>query len=169
MIIKIVKWLLILLGVIAAAITLFFVYMRYHDGPIENISGGPFSTGQLVQGTETDWSFIKDRATFEFQTMDPETSRTVWFAVVENKLYVGSAYMKTDIGKIWKQWPHYIERDNRALLRVDGKIYERKLIRLSADQVKETVTAEFMRKYNAPLNRQAVASGDVWLFELAPR
>ncbi len=169
MIIKLIKWLLILVGVIVAAIVVFFGYMRFHDGPIENISGGPFTTGELVVGPEPDWSFIKDRSTFEFQTMDPETSRTVWFAVAENRIFVASGYMKTTLGKIWKQWPHYVEKDNRALLRIDGKLYERQLIRLTADQVSDEVASEFNRKYNAPMNRDAVTSGSVWMYELAPR
>ena len=162
------KYFLILLGTIALSVALFFVAMRFHDGPIENITGGAFTSGELVDGAEPDWSFIKDRQTFEFQIMDPATSRTVWFAIHENKIYVGSGYMKTTLGKIWKQWPHYVESDNRALLRVDGKIYPRQLIRLSPEQAKDEVAAEFIRKYNAPLNAAAVASGDVWLYELAP-
>jgi hypothetical protein len=166
---KILKWFLISVAVIVAVILLFFGYMRFHDGPIEIIAGGPFSTGEKYVGPEPDWSFIKDRQTIEFQLMDPPTSRVLWHVVNDNKLYVISGYMETGYGKIWKQWPHYAEQDNRALLRVDEKIYERKLIRLSAEEFTDRIAEEHARKYQTGLNRQAIASGSAWFYELAPR
>jgi hypothetical protein len=77
--------------------------------------------------------------------------------------------MKTGFGKIWKQWPHYAERDNRALLRVDGKIYERKLVRLSGDSLSPAIAGEFNRKYNAALTKEEINSNSAWLYELAPK
>jgi hypothetical protein len=169
MISKILKWFLILIGTVVFTIVLFFVYMRFHDGPMEIIAGGPFKTGELAQGPEPDWSFIKDRPTIEFQLFDPETSRTIWVVVNDNKLYLMSGYMKTGFGKIWKQWPHYAERDNRALLRVDGKIYERKLVRLSGNDFSDGIAGEFSRKYNAGLTKEDIDSNSAWFYELAPR
>jgi hypothetical protein len=168
MLTRILKWFLIVIGAIAALIALFFFSMRFHDGPMEIIAGGPFQSGELVQGPEPDWSFLRDRATIEFQIMDPPTSRVIWLAVYENKLYVLSAYMKTGVGKIWKKWPRHVERDNRALLRVDGKIYRRQLIRLTADDLKEGISREFDRKYNARVTRESISSGGTWFYELAP-
>ena len=168
MISKILKWFLILIGTVVFTIVLFFVYMRFHDGPMEIIAGGPFKTGELVQGPEPDWSYIKDRPTIEFQLFEPETSRTLWIAVDNNKLYLVSGYMKTGFGKIWKQWPHYAEKDNRALLRVDGKIYERKLVRLRGDSFSKGIAEEFNRKYNAALTKEEINNNSAWFYELAP-
>ena len=169
MIPKILKWFLILIGAVVFTIVMFFVYMRFHDGPMEIIAGGPFKTGQLVQGPEPDWSFIKDRPTIEFQLLDPETSRMLWVAVDNNKLYLFSSYMKTGFGKIWKQWPHDAEKDNRTLLRVDGKIYERKLVRLGGNDLSDIISGEFDRKYNYDLTKELIDSNSVWFYELAPR
>jgi hypothetical protein len=166
---KVLKWFLILVGVIVAISVLFFVYMRFHDGPIEIISGGPFQAGELIEGPEPDWSFLVDRATVEFQLMKPASSRLLWLAVVDNRLYIISGYMRTGIGKIWKQWPRYAEQDDRALLRVDGKIYKRTLVRLTADEFDDNIGSEFSRKYGADLKKEDVASGSTWLFEMAPR
>ena len=166
---RILTWFLILIGAIAVSIALFFVSMRFHDGPMEIIAGGPFQSGELVQGPEPDWSFIKDRATVEFQILDPPTSRVIWLAVHENKLYVTSSYMKTGFGKMWKKWPRHVERDNRALLRVDGKIYERQLIRLTADDWQDGIKSEYIRKYNQRYDKESIASGAIWFYELAPR
>jgi hypothetical protein len=101
--------------------------------------------------------------------MEPATSRVIWLAVVGNRLFVISGYMKTGYGKIWKQWPRYVEQDNRALLRVDGKIYKRSLIRLTGEQFSEKIASEFSRKYGAELKREDISSGSAWLFEMAPR
>ena len=166
---KVLKWFLILIGIIVTLSVLFFVYMRFHDGPIEIISGGAFQTGEQVEGPEPDWSFLVDRATVEFQLMEPATSRVIWLAVVDNRLFVISGYMKTGIGKIWKQWPHYVEQDNRALLRVDGKIYERTLIRLTAEDFNDRIGSEFTRKYGAELKKEDIVSGSTWFYEMAPR
>ncbi|XOV87633.1 MAG: hypothetical protein ACFHX7_22215 [Pseudomonadota bacterium] len=108
------KWLGILLGVILLLIVIFLVGMRFHDGPLEIISGGPFSSGEPAP-TPASWDFLKDRMQIEFQTMDPATSRTVWLGVHDGRLFFISGYMTTNYGKLWKQWPHYLEADDRIL------------------------------------------------------
>ena len=83
-----------LLIVLALSIGAFFVGMRFHDGPLEIISGGPFKTGE-ISATPMNWDFIKDRQEIEFQTLNPTTSRTVWLGVVEGRLFLVSGYMNT--------------------------------------------------------------------------
>ena len=79
--------------------------------------------------------------------------------------------MTTWWGKIWKQWPLHAEKDGRAILRVDGKLYERQLVRITEGEILEGVLAELSRKYGrgqqAPLSM--VTSNDLWIFELTPR
>ncbi|MEX2488965.1 MAG: hypothetical protein WD356_05490 [Pseudomonadales bacterium] len=162
------KWLGITFGVIALAIVLFFAGMRFHDGPIEIISGGPFKTGEPTR-TPEDWRFIEDRQTIEFQTMEPPTSRTVWLAVHDGRLFLISGYMTTTYGKLWKQWPHYIEADDRVILRIDGKLYEQRLERIQQGDVLEPVMAELGRKYGFEGSPEAVESGYAWLYEVKPR
>ena len=166
---NLVKWTLVFLGIIITLNVVFFTYMKSHDGPLEIIAGGPFTTGELVRGAEPDWSFLKDRATVEIQLFDPDSSRTLWLVVIDNKLYMASLYMKTGIGKIWKKWPIYAENNNLALLRVDRKIYERKLMRLTKDELPEGITEEFDRKYKSKVTAKAVVKNRVWGYELAPR
>ena len=117
------KWLGITSLVIVVLIAGFFISMRFHDGPRGIISGGEFQTGELTVAPDN-WDFIKDRTVIEFQTMDPATSRVVWVAVDAGKLYFLSGCMTTGFGKIWKQWPHYLEADDRVILRIDGQLYE---------------------------------------------
>lgn len=162
------KWLMVVVGVFLLATISFFVTMRFHDGPIQIVSGGPFKTGTAAP-LPGDWSFLKDTQTIQFQTTDPASSRNTWCAVYDGRLFVVSGYMTTGWGKLWKQWPHYIERDNRVILRIDGKLYEARMIRIREGDVVAPVMAEFGRKYGFNGTGDSVASGYSWLYEVKPR
>jgi hypothetical protein len=158
-----------LLVVIASGLFLFA--MRFSDGPLEIISGGPFKTGELSPAP-SDWSFLKERDTIEFQTLDPLSSRTVWVASHEGRMFIVSGYMNQGSAAIWKQWPHYLEDDNRIILRIDGKLYEQKLIRIMDDPAVVPVLNELSRKYlggEAVTSNEQVIHGDTWMFEVADR
>ena len=144
--------------------------MRFHDGPLEILSGGPFTTGEL-RNAPNDWDFLKDRSTIEFQTMDPAQSRTVWLAVFDQRLFVVSGYMTTNYGAIWKKWPYYLEADDSVVLRIDGNLYERRLQRIMSGPEVIPVLNEFSRKYGdgEAASADAVASGYTWMFEVADR
>ncbi len=86
---KILKWIGIGIAVLVISIAVLLGSMRFHDGPLEILSGGPFTTGEL-NSAPSDWDFLKDRATIEFQTMDPAQSRTVWLAAFDQRLFVVS-------------------------------------------------------------------------------
>lgn len=165
---KFFKWLGIFLGAIVLGVALFFIGMRFHDGPMGIVSGGPFKAGEPAP-TPATWDFLRDRATIEFQTMDPETSRTTWCAVHNGRLFIVSGYMTTGYGKLWKQWPHYIQHDDRVLLRIDGKLYEQRLERIRQGDVIAPVMKEFGRKYGFNGTPEAVTSGYSWLYEVKPR
>ena len=93
----------------------------------------------------------------------------VFIADHDGKLYVVSGYMGSFLGRLWKRWPMQAERDGRAVVRIEGKRYERTLVRIrSGSDVIEGVTAELSRKYGGS-DPDSIESGDTWLFELAPR
>jgi hypothetical protein len=139
---RILKWAGIVLAVLTLTIVLFLVSARFHDGPLAIVAGGPFKTGELTPAP-ADWSFLTDRSTLEFQTMVPAQSRTVWLAVHEQRLFLVSGYMTTGYGAIWKQWPHYLENDDRIILRIDGKLYEQRLQRIMTGTEVIPVLTEF--------------------------
>ncbi len=144
---------------------------RFSDGPLAIIAGGPFKSGELVTGPEPDWSFAHDVQEVEFQLLDPERSRTTWIIEHAGRVYIPSGYMTSWWGKLWKQWPHEAEKDGRIVLRVGDKLYERELVRVSSGPLLVPILAELSRKYagGADMPVEAVTSGDLWLFELAPR
>lgn len=167
---KILKWIGIGLAAVVITLALLLAGMRFHDGPLEILSGGPFKTGTLSSPPE-DWSFLKDATTIEFQTMIPAQSRTVWLATYDRRLFIASAYMTTNYGAIWKQWPSYLEDDDRIILRIDGELYEQRLQRIMSGSEVIPVLSEFSRKYgdgNAG-SMDAVTSGYTWLYEVVDR
>lgn len=176
---KIAKWLGIMLLSVLVLLGIGYAGLRIQDGPVEffpwfTISiGGPFRSGELA-ASPANWEFIKERDEIEFQTIDPSTSRTVWVPVVDGKLFIVSGYMNSALGRIWKQWPAYMEEDNRVLIRIDGNIYEQRLQRIMDGPEIAPVMAEIGRKYfggsgqPVPGSEIAVTSGSVWMFEVLP-
>lgn len=160
-----------LIAVIVIGLGSLLVGARFADGPLAIVAGGPFTSGETVTGPEPDWSFAHDVREVEFQLLEPPRSRTTWIIEHEGRIYIPSGYMTSWWGKIWKQWPHEAEKDGRVLLRIDGKIYERQLVRVPPSPLVAPLTAELSRKYmgGAEVPPDTVASGYLWLFELAPR
>ena len=157
-------------GVVVLALALLVFGARFADGPIAIIPGGPLEAGELVDGAEPDWSFASDILAMELQLVDPPQSRTIWLQVYDKKLYAVSGYMNSTVGKLWKHWPMQAETDGRAVIRIDGKRYERQLVRILDDRsVLEGIAGEVSRKYGVALNADMATSGDAWFFVLEPR
>ena len=142
---------------------------RFSDGSDFVFSGGPLVSGELHAGPEPDWSFTDDVVTIELQLEDPPRSRTIWVGEHDGRLYVFAGYMGTAVGRIWKQWPVQAERDGRAVLRIDGKRYERQLRRIESGPMLDGITASIADKYSYNISREIVERGDTWMFEAAPR
>ena len=139
------------------------------DPPSAFFGGGPLMTGELVTGSEPDWTFLGDVQTIDLQLLDPPRSRVIWVADYSGKMYVVSGYMGSAIGRLWKRWPVQAEQDGRAMVRIEGKRYERTLVRItSGADVLEGVSAELARKYRFG-GPDAIESGETGLFEVAPR
>ena len=162
------KWFIVLISAIFIAIGLLFYAVRFQDGPMEIISGGAFTSGEVAEQVD-DWSFLASKQTVEMQTMIPPRSRTMWIVVADNRPFVVSAFMNTAIGKVWKKWPRTLEQDNRAILRVDGKLYQMSLNRVTTGEIIPKVIDRFNEKYNTEYTREVFDSGSSWLFELKPQ
>lgn len=160
-----------LLVVLFVGIAGLLVGARFADGPIAIVAGGPFRSGELVTGAEPDWSFVREVREVEFQLLAPARSRTTWILDHEGRAYIPCGYMTTWWGKLWKQWPHEAEKDPRILLRVGDSLYERKLVRVREGPAVAPLLAELSRKYagGQEIPIEAVTSGYLWLYELAPR
>ena len=149
-------------------LTALAVSTRLSDGPSVIFAGGPLVAGEMVTGPEPDWSFVRSVRVFELQLLNPPRSRTLWIVEHEGKLYLNSNYMGGLRERLWKRWPAQAERDGRAIMRIEGKRYERNLVRIKTGPIVEGVTAEFTRKYGVEMTPAEVEAGELWLFEMAP-
>ena len=160
---------LCLLLIPVTAVTTAAVKQRFTEGPNRVFSGGPLESGELHTGSEPDWSFVSEISTVEMQLLEPPRSRRIWTAEFDGKLYVWSGYMGTAVGRLWKRWPVQAERDGRAVIRIDGKRYERQLVRIKSGEILDGICEAILSKYPSATTRAAVEEGDVWVFEAAPR
>ena len=158
-----------LLLIPVTAVTTAAVKQRYADGPNRLFSGGPLVAGELHAGPEPDWSFVEDIGTIELQLLDPPRSRRIWTTEHDGKLYVWSGYMGTAVGRLWKRWPVQAMQDGRAVIRIEGKRYERQLVRIESGEMLDGISSAIRDKYPSQVTRAAVEAGDSWVFEAAPR
>ncbi len=177
------KGLLYLVLGLIVAIALFLFGMRFADGPYGVVAGGEFTSGERYLGPEPDWSFVKDRGEVEFPLLDPARSRTTWIVEHEGRIYIPCGYMNSTWGRLWKQWPIEAEKDGRAVLRIDGVLYDRQLARIKGGDQLPFLLSELGRKYlqggvrlSPEQQEQAlaaglkrIADGSLWIFEMAPR
>ena len=163
---KSVKILLQVVGIAAlallAAIATLRVEHRNADGPSILFPGGAFVTGEVYAGPEPDWRFTDDIRVIELQTDDPLSSRRTFIMESDGKIYVPSGYMRSFLGRLWKDWAFQAaEGDGAGAIRINGVRYPRRLIRITAGPELDGVVAKMRAKYAPGMTREAVESGDV--------
>ena len=150
------------------------------DGATVVFPGGEMVAGELHTGAEPNWSFTDDIFTIELQLNDPMATRRIFILESEGKIYVVSGYMKSFLGKIWKEWAFDADEGNdEGVLRVNNVRYPRQLIRIKEGDVLNGVAAKLLAKYSGvptPVSAEAIATaradiedGNSWIFELTPR
>ena len=146
------------------------------DGPSILFPGGELVAGELHGGPEPDWSFTDEVFTIELQLVSPLSSRTIFIMESGGKIYIPSGYMRSFLGRIWKDWAFQAdEGDGLAVARINGARYERQLIRIKEGDVIDGVATKLASKYAGGTPeavaaiKKSVMDGDTWLFEMAPR
>ena len=150
------------------------------DGATVVFPGGEMMAGELHTGAEPNWNFTDDIFTIELQLNDPMATRRIFILESEGKIYVVSGYMKSFLGKIWKEWAFDADEGNdEGVLRVNNVRYPRQLIRIKEGDVLNGVAAKLLAKYSGvptPVSAEAIATaradiedGNSWIFELTPR
>lgn len=157
---------------VGAAVALVFV-SRCSDGPIGPLAGGPFRTGELVTGPEPDWAFAAGVETVELQLVDPPNSRTTHLVVYQGRPYIPCGIVAVGpfvfLGQaFWKRWPSAALRDPRAILRIGGRLYERRAVRVDDVDLHRRLGALVAEKYRMKLP-EALDPEEVWFFRLERR
>jgi hypothetical protein len=182
--VKILKIVLQMVGFVvligAVAIGTLRIQRSSGDGATVVFPGGEMVAGELHSGPEPDWSFTDDIFTIELQLNDPMATRTIFILESEGKIYVVSGYMKSFLGRIWKEWAFEADEGNdEGVLRVNNVRYPRQLVRIKEGDVLNGVAAKLLAKYSGvptPVSAEAIAAaradiedGNSWIFELTPR
>ena len=129
-----------------ALVTLRFQYSEA-DGPSILFPGGD-DFWELHTGPEPDWSFTDEIYTVDLQLNDPMASRRIFIIESEGKIYVVSGYMRSFLGRIWKEWAFEADAgNNESLLRINGIRYPRRLVRITDGDELNGVAAKLATKY----------------------
>ena len=155
------RWLGLALVAVAVAVGAVLVAARFHDGPLGPITGGTFRSGEPA-APPADWSFATDETRMELE-LPPELGRsiTTGVVVVDGRLYVPCLFAAA------KRWPHAVLRDPRVRVRLAGKVYELRAVRLDDPATLARVGPVFVAKY-PETDGSSLGTRD-WLFALEPR
>jgi hypothetical protein len=115
----------------------------YWDGPFTRIPGGAFS-GEPYRGPEPDWGDVADRGTVELQ-VDPGQPHSVTVGVVE---LGGEVFVPATLRPDEKRWSLALLDDPRAVLRVDGRLFERVAERVDDPGLFADLIDRAKQKYN---------------------
>lgn len=168
------------------------VAQRLSDGPLNDIiPGGPLRAGALVSEADIDWAAVLDDAggiaIVELQLVEPASSR--WVGVMEHD---GQLYVPCDLGFMWgrfsgsqrrvlhliyifKRWHEDAQRDGRAVLRIDGKRYQRQAVRVTDPELLAALRLQLegmARQMVAPdplADAPTEGPRDIWFFRMDPR
>lgn len=157
------------------------------DGPTGPIPGGPFRSGDFVEGA-VDWDALLGAnpvAEVELQLVDPPGSRVTGAFVHEGDLYV-----PCDLGYLWRRVPDPVGRrilhliwlfkgwhedalqDGRVVVRIDGLRYERQAVRVSDPTLLEAFRSQLSTaagEFFGGLLAIETDPADIWFFRLDPR
>ncbi|MBY0400065.1 hypothetical protein K2X89_07200 [Myxococcota bacterium] len=130
MIRKLIRYALIAFASIAALVASIAIVARFSDGPIFVFPGGPLVNGEKVEYASVDWEEFVDVREIEFQLESPPRSRITRMTIHDGKPYVPCAFCTN---RMMKRWPRELERDDRVVIRANGKLIEGRARRVPQD------------------------------------
>ena len=119
---------------------------------------GLMLSGRAV-AAPADWSFTDAHKEISIQVQPPHLiphSVTVWCATVDGQLFLGARDPET------KRWPGWVDRDPRVRLRIDGVLYDGRLVDVEDPARIERIQASYAAKYELPAMAPNVR---YWRFE----
>jgi hypothetical protein len=99
--------------------------MSRADGPVFVFAGGPLRSGEMVELVVLDWEALDALHELEMEIVGAGRSLTLWFSVFGGVPYVACGLDCVD-GRLTR-WPQQIERDDRVVIRIDGRRVEARL------------------------------------------
>ena len=111
----------------------------------KDVRPGFWLGGEDVSSRVEDWQFTDQIDEVFIQTRSwygMPHSTTIWCAHVADELYIGS------YGEDKKRWEINVLRDNRARVRINGKIYDVTVTKLDDATQHHVVVMAYQRKYD---------------------
>ena len=136
-----------LAALLVAALAVGTFLLSRADGPAGILAGGPLRSGEQVELADVDWTALDALSDLELEIVGEGKSRTLWFSVHE-----GIPYVACDldcVGGRLTRWPQQIERDDRIVLRIDGRRVEGRLVHVPHGTPEyDVVRAGRLRKFS---------------------
>jgi hypothetical protein len=156
----ILRWLAYAVIGVAIMTTGMFVGARFMDGPFGMIPGGTFRSGTPVPYPQQ-WTFAEPIEVIEMQLEGADTSRNVWIVVHDER-----AYLPANLGfPPGKNWHLDADQDGAAQLRIETRLYDVALRRISDVTQATQVFASLEAKYPSG----APEGVEYWFFAVEPR
>ncbi len=131
---------------------------RHSGGPLGPIPGAALR-GELTRDSEPDLARVSELPEVQLEVSpDAPRSMNVWVVVVGGRIFVPSALAP------WKLWPTLLQQDDRSMLRVGGRLYERSAQRVDDPVLRARLAEAVAKKYG-------ISGGEserTWFFELRP-
>jgi len=154
---------LALAATLGAAFIALRVAAHLSGGPLGIVPGGRLA-GELASEQNPDWRFTDTVQTIAVE-VDPDDpmSVTTWVFTDHGALYVAADFFNP-----FKRWPHRALANPDVRLRIAGKIYQRRAVRVTDPALIEQLRRAIGVKYDiAP---DGIASRvEVWFFRMDPR
>lgn len=145
-----------------AALVTVAVTARFRDGPFGPFPGGALERGPLLRGVVPDADTVARVREVELQLLHPDASRHTWIVEHEGSLYIPCGYIGVPL---FKRWPHQAMSDGRALLRVLGRRYDGRLVRVTDEALYRATSAKVNEKYGGAFRADPEA---LWMFRFEP-
>jgi hypothetical protein len=184
------KWfhrLLFLLAFTLVTITAMILSIqRLADGPVGPIPGAQFTSGTKVSGPITWSTIIGFNDQLELQLVSTQSSRVVGAIV-----HADSLYIPCDLGFIWnrfpsgvarwtlhaiyifKDWNEHAMQDGRVIIRKNGMLYKRRLVRVIDNDKLSALrnsVVEGLNQIDLPVDElralPSVGPHDIWFFRV---
>lgn len=129
-------------------------------GPIGLLAGGPL-TGEVVLEPVDDWSFTEDVGQVQVETRPgfPHSVTTVCYGAGKD-LYIPA---RNPHGKRWVRFA--IENPN-VRVRIDGKVYPRRAVRVTDPEELERALIGVATKYDFQLPEDPSQAPEFWIFRM---
>ena len=116
------------LGGIAFVMACLGFGLRFLDGPLFVLHGGPLRSGDYVGYADVDWRSLDGLREMELELAGTGRSLLLWFSVTDGRPYISCGFGCDD--GFLTRWPRQVEQDPRVVVRLDGM-----RIRARAEQV----------------------------------